>query len=112
MIHWLLIRTDIASTAKEMLIKLCIFIGGTLIESITTDYLKEIRTPKRTYKMCTQSLKELGVVDDDLKMISIGSGILEITCTYLPYQIVSITTTMTLFLRHEQLKHFEIILKL
>ena len=66
-IHWLLIRTDIAATAKEMLIKLHIFIGGTLIESITTNYLKNVRTPKRSYKMRTQSLVELGIIETSLK---------------------------------------------
>lgn len=66
-IHWLLTRTDIAATAKEMLIKLHIFIGGTLIESITTDYLKSVRRPKRTYKMRTQSLVDLGIIDNSLK---------------------------------------------
>lgn len=62
-IHWLLTRTDIAATAKEMLIKLHIFIGGTLVESITTNYLKGIRTPKKSYKLRTQSLVDLGVID-------------------------------------------------
>ena len=54
-IHWLLTRTDIAATAKEMLIKLHIFIGGTLIESITTDYLKSVRRPKELTK-CVHNL--------------------------------------------------------
>ncbi len=66
-IHWLLTRTDIAATAREMLIKLQIFIGGTLIESVTTNYLKNVRTPKRTYKMRTQSLVDLGIIDTSLK---------------------------------------------
>ena len=66
-IHWLLTRTDIAAIAKEMLIKLHIFIGGILIESITANYLKSVRTPKKTYKMRTQSLVDLGVIDTSLK---------------------------------------------
>ncbi len=66
-IHWLLTRTDIAATAKEMLIKLYIFIRGTLIESITTDYLKGKRVPKRSYKFRTQSLVDLGIIDSKLK---------------------------------------------
>lgn len=66
-IHWLLTRTDITATAKEMLIKLHIFIGGTLIESITTNYLKSARTPKKTYKMRTQSLVDIGVIEASLK---------------------------------------------
>lgn len=66
-IHWLMTRTDIAATAKEMLIKLHIFIGGTLIESITTNYLKNVRTPKRTYKMRTKSLVDIGIIDSSLQ---------------------------------------------
>ena len=38
--HWLLVRTDIAGTAKEMLIKLQIFLLGSIIESITKAHLK------------------------------------------------------------------------
>ena len=40
--HWLLARTDLAGTAKEMVIKLQFFLFGTLVESITKDYLKGI----------------------------------------------------------------------
>jgi hypothetical protein len=39
-LHWLLVRTDIAATAKEMLIKLQISLLGNLVESITKVYLK------------------------------------------------------------------------
>ena len=66
-IHWLLTRTDIAATAKEMLIKLHIFIGRALIESITKDYLKGVRTPQKTYKNRTLSLKDKGIIDARLK---------------------------------------------
>lgn len=66
-INWLLNRTDIAATAKEMLIKLQMFLCGSLIESLTKDYLKTTRTPKRTYKFRTQSLKDLGIINQDLE---------------------------------------------
>ena len=66
-IHWLLFRTDIAATAKEMLIKLHIFIGGALIESITKDYLQNKRVPKKYYKQRTQSLVDLGIIEMTLK---------------------------------------------
>ncbi|MGQ3887968.1 hypothetical protein ACQUW5_02910 [Legionella sp. CNM-1927-20] len=39
-IRWLLIRTDIAGTAKSMLIKLYIVLIGAVIESCTKNYLK------------------------------------------------------------------------
>lgn len=38
--HWLLARTDISGTAKEMVIKLQIFLLGTMAESITKVYLR------------------------------------------------------------------------
>ena len=64
-IHWLLNRTDIAATAKEMLIKLFIFIGGSLIESITKDYLKGICG--KSYKHRTQFLLDNKIIDNALK---------------------------------------------
>lgn len=38
--HWLLLRTDLSGTAKEMVIKLQIFLLGSIIESATKVYLK------------------------------------------------------------------------
>jgi len=66
-IYWVLTRTDISGTAEEMMIKMQIFIGGTLVESITKDYLKDVRNPKNTYKKRTQTLVKLGIIDDRLK---------------------------------------------
>lgn len=39
-IQWLLVRTDIASTAKEMLIKLYIVLVGSIVEACLKDTLK------------------------------------------------------------------------
>jgi hypothetical protein len=39
-VHWLLTRTDIMATAREMLIKLFVFLVGTMAESVTKHYLK------------------------------------------------------------------------
>ena len=64
-ILWQLNRTDIAATAKEMLIKLFIFIGGTLIESITKDYLKGLCG--KNFKKRTQYLVDNGVIDAALQ---------------------------------------------
>jgi hypothetical protein len=63
---WQLTKTDIAATAKEMLIKLFIFIGGTLIESITKDYLKGLCG--QNFKKRTQYLVDHGVIDTDLQL--------------------------------------------
>lgn len=38
--HWLLVRTDVAATIKEQLIKLHLFLLGALVESITKAFLK------------------------------------------------------------------------
>jgi len=38
--HWLMMRTDLAGMAKEMVIKLQIFLLGTIVESITKVYLR------------------------------------------------------------------------
>lgn len=38
--HWLLARTDISGTAKEMIIKLQLFLLGSIVESITKVYLR------------------------------------------------------------------------
>jgi len=62
---WLLNRTDIAATAKEMLIKLFIFLGGSLTESITKDYLKGICG--KGYKERTKYLLDNGIIDNSLK---------------------------------------------
>ena len=39
-LHWILVRTDLAATAKDMLIKLQMFLLGSLVESITKVYLR------------------------------------------------------------------------
>lgn len=65
-ILWLLIRTDISATAKEMLIKLFIFLGGAMMESITKDYLKGICG--KSYKHRTQFLLDKKIVSEQLKV--------------------------------------------
>jgi hypothetical protein len=62
---WLLTRTDIAATAKDMLIKLFIFLGGSLVESITKDYLKGICG--KSFKVRTQCLVGNNIIGDQLK---------------------------------------------
>lgn len=63
-ILWVLHRTDIAGTARDMLIKLFLFLGGTLIESITKDYLKGICG--KNFKGRTQYLKDQGIIDEQI----------------------------------------------
>lgn len=63
--RWLLWRTDIAGTPKEMLIKLQIFIAGTFVESITKEYLKG--KCGKGYKERTRYLYANEVIESDLK---------------------------------------------
>ena len=66
-ILWLINRTDIASIAKEMLIKLYIFIGGSLVESITKDYLSSSTLKKYSYKKRTQYLLNKKIINSQAK---------------------------------------------
>jgi len=64
--HWLLVRTDLSGTAKEMLIKLQMFLLGSIIESLTKVYLKG----KCGGNFCkrTAYLKEHGVISEQLQI--------------------------------------------
>lgn len=63
--HWLLVRTDLSGTAKEMIIKLQMFLLGSIIESLTKVYLKG----KCGGNFCkrTAYLKEHGVISEQLQ---------------------------------------------
>ena len=67
-IHWLLVRTDVAGTIKEQLIKLQLFLFGALVESITKVYLKGKCGRKRDYKYRTAYLVEQGIIGQQLKV--------------------------------------------
>lgn len=64
-VYWLLIRTDIAATAREMLIKLFIFLGGAMIESITKNYLYGLCG--RGFRDRNQYLVDAGIITPQLK---------------------------------------------
>lgn len=64
-ITWLLFRTDIMSTAAEMLRKLYLFLAGTLAESITQNYLKE--KCNKSYKKRTEFLLSKNIISSELK---------------------------------------------
>jgi hypothetical protein len=65
--RWLLNRTDVSGTAKEMIIKEGICLVGSLCESVTKDVLKDVVAKKRSYKDRTQYLLDNEIVDADLK---------------------------------------------
>ncbi len=64
-IHWLLIRTDLGLTAKQMLIKLQLFLLGALVESITKGHLKG--RCGGHYRKRTQYLVSHRIINVDLK---------------------------------------------
>lgn len=65
-ILWLLVRTDIAATAKEMLIKMFIFLGGALMEGILSDYLTGVIGKQRSFKKRTKYLLENDIISQSL----------------------------------------------
>jgi hypothetical protein len=62
--HWLLVRTDLSGTAKEMVIKLQIFLLGSIIESATKVYLKG--RCGGNYGKRTAYLGRNGIITDNL----------------------------------------------
>ena len=63
--HWLLARTDIAGLVKEMIVKLQIFLLGSIVESVTKDYLKG--KCGKNFKGRTQFLNEKSVITSVLR---------------------------------------------
>lgn len=66
--RWLLNRTDISRTAKEMIIKEGICLVGSICESVTKDALTGIVSKKKGYKDRTKYLRDNGVIDEELKI--------------------------------------------
>lgn len=64
-IHWLLARTDISGIARQMLIKLQLFLGGAIVESVTKSVLKE--SYKGTYVERLEHLQRQQIIPTDLK---------------------------------------------
>lgn len=63
---WLKLRTDLWGTPKEMLTKLYVFLIGTLVESITKEYLEGICG--KNFKKRNEFLVENGVIDGELQV--------------------------------------------
>ena len=64
--HWLLARTDLSGTAKEMIIKLQFFLLGSIVESLTKVFLRG--TCGGNYGRRTEYLRETGVISKDLEI--------------------------------------------
>ncbi len=64
-LHWLLVRTDISGIARQMLIKLQLFLGGAIVESVTKSVLKE--RSMRSYAKRVEHLQCKQIISIDLK---------------------------------------------
>lgn len=62
--HWLLVRTDLFGTAKEMVIKLQIFLLGSIVESVTKVFLKG--KSGGNYAKRTQYLEDHSIISEQL----------------------------------------------
>lgn len=62
--HWLLVRTDLSGTAKKMVIKLQMFLLGSMIESLTKVFLKG--KCGGNFGKRTTYLKENGIIPEQL----------------------------------------------
>ncbi|MGI9302686.1 MAG: hypothetical protein ACR2RB_08270 [Gammaproteobacteria bacterium] len=62
--HWVLSRTDLAGTAKDMVIKLQLFLLGSIVESVTTTV---VHGNGGSYKGRTKHLKRKGIISEKLR---------------------------------------------
>jgi hypothetical protein len=65
--RWLVIRTDLKGTAKEMIIKESICVLGSVCESLTKNLLKGIVGKKENYKARTKKLVQMRIINNKLK---------------------------------------------
>jgi len=65
--RWLILRTDLSGTARDMLIKAALALGGGIVEAILVEYLTGDVGKRRKFKVRTARLVELGVITDDLR---------------------------------------------
>lgn len=63
--HWILSRTDLSGIAREMVIKLQMFLLGTIVESVTKNYLRG--RCGGNFAKRTQYLLDTGLIDSALK---------------------------------------------
>lgn len=64
--HWLLVRTDLFGTAKEMVIKLHLFLLGSIVESVTKVYLRG--RCGGNYGKRTEYLEKQTIISSELRM--------------------------------------------
>ena len=66
-LHWLLVRTDLGGTAKEMLIKDGVVLIGNIAETLTKLPLTGVTARRLNYKQRTNRLETMGVIDAGLR---------------------------------------------
>jgi hypothetical protein len=64
---WILRRTDLAATAREMVIKAALFLGGSIAESILVGYYTGVLGRNQKYKKRTARLVSDGIVSEKVK---------------------------------------------
>jgi len=64
---WILLRTDLTGTAKEMVVKASIFLAGALAESLTKHFLIGTVGNQRGFQYRTTRLVSDGVITPELK---------------------------------------------
>jgi hypothetical protein len=65
--RWILNRTDLWGTPREMLIKECVCLMGCLAESITKDAMRGICGKNQSYAKRVGKMFELSIIDDGLR---------------------------------------------
>jgi hypothetical protein len=65
--RWLIFRTDLAGTARDMVVKAGLALGGGIAEAILVDYLAGDMGKRRKFKSRTARLVELEIISDDLQ---------------------------------------------
>ncbi|PTX99040.1 hypothetical protein DB354_03225 [Opitutus sp. ER46] len=65
-LHWNLVRTDVKGTAEQMLTKAHMFLLGTIVESLTKEFIKG-REAGACYKKRLEALEAMGVIDATLR---------------------------------------------
>jgi hypothetical protein len=65
--RWLLNRTDLWGTPREMLIKEGVCLLGSLAESITKDAMRKHCGKRQSYAKRIRKMVELGIIDDALQ---------------------------------------------
>jgi hypothetical protein len=65
---WLLGRTDLAGTARDMVVKATLATTGSIAEAILVDHFAGVIGKRQSFKTRTKRLVEDGIIPDDLRV--------------------------------------------